>query len=83
MIKVEIKYNGKTYKDFGKALEKAMTDGIVEEINNQLQEMLAPFSNEINQNNGIVTAEIMDGQVKIELKDMPQELIDRIEATIG
>jgi hypothetical protein len=76
MIDIKITYNGRSYSSISDAIQKAMVDGIKESISKSLR----PFESEIRKAGGHVTIDIPANMknMNIQLKNMPQELIDKI-----
>ena len=80
MIDIKFTYDGKSYSSVSDAIQKAMVDGIKESITKSL----SSFESEIRKSAGHVVVDIPSNMknMNIQLKDMPQELIDRITKTL-
>ncbi|MBL7722125.1 MAG: hypothetical protein JNK98_09040 [Chitinophagaceae bacterium] len=80
MINFEIKYNGKSYN----SIEDAMTIAIIDGIKETYTKALAPFESEIKANNGEVSINVSQNleNVKIDLRNMPEDLIERIKKVL-
>lgn len=80
MIDIKITFNGRNYSSISDALQKAMIDGIKESITKSLR----PFENEIRKAGGHVVVDIPSNMknMNIQLKNMPQDLIDRISTAL-
>ncbi|MEO9257161.1 MAG: hypothetical protein ABI207_02195 [Crocinitomicaceae bacterium] len=80
MIDIKFTYDGKSYSSISDAIQKAMVDGIKESITKSL----SPFESEIRKAGGHVVVDIPSNMknMNIQLKNMPQELIERITKTL-
>ncbi len=80
MINIKISYKGKSYNSISDAIDKALVDGIKQSISKSLK----PFENEIREAGGIVTLDIAANlkDMKIELENMPDELINKIKTAL-
>jgi hypothetical protein len=80
MISIKITYEGKSYDSITDAFQKAAENGIKKMITDKL----LPFNSEIQQANGIVEINVSDNlkDMNIKLKNIPQDLIDRITAAL-
>jgi hypothetical protein len=76
MIDLKITYKGRNYSSITDAIQKAMVDGIKETITKSLR----PFETEIRKTGGQIIIDIPDNMknMKVQLKNMPQDLIDKI-----
>lgn len=80
MIKIKVTYNGRSYSSIEDAFKKAAVDGIKEMI----EKAIKPFENEIRQANGTVEVKVPSDlkNITVDLKNMPQDLIDRINQAL-
>jgi hypothetical protein len=81
MLKIEFNYNGRNYNSISDVMQKAMVDGIRENITNALK----PFESEIIQSGGNVQVNIPENMqnMDLQLNNMPQDLIDRITKALN
>jgi hypothetical protein len=78
-LKIAYTFKGKPYPTLEDAIHEALIDGIKENI----EENISPFSNEIIKSAGTVKIDINhDYDWQVQLKNMPAELIDKINAVL-
>lgn len=80
MIDLKITYDGKSYSSISDAMQKAIVDGIKESITKSLR----PFESEIRKAGGHVVVDIPNNMknMNVQLKNMPPDLIDRINKAL-
>lgn len=80
MTSIKITYNGRSYNSISDALQKAVVDGIKESVTKSLR----PFESEIRKAGGHVIVDIPSNMknMKIQFKNLPEELIDKISKAL-
>lgn len=76
---IKIKYQGKDYNRLSNAINEAILDGVIEHV----EDILKPFKEEIKASGGeIIVSVNKDNSFDLQVKNVPDELADRIEKAI-